>query len=85
MTGAVPWFVAQAGKVEAWIRHLRNGSSQSGETGSARVGVGLANVKRRLRLCYGPETDLLVESSSAGTKVEFAIPLLAETWLRLGR
>jgi two-component system sensor histidine kinase LytS len=60
-------------------------ASPNGGTGDARVGVGLANVKRRLRLCYGPETDLLVESSSAGTKVEFAIPLLAETWLRLGR
>jgi two-component system, LytTR family, sensor kinase len=53
--------------------------SQNDGAGNARVGVGLANVKRRLRLCYGPETDLLVESSSTGTKVEFAIPLLAET------
>ena len=32
VAGAVQWFVAQTGKVEAWIRHLRNGSSQSGET-----------------------------------------------------
>jgi two-component system sensor histidine kinase LytS len=55
------------------------------QSGNAGVGVGLANVKRRLRLCYGPETDLLIDSSSTGTKVEFAIPLLAETWPRLDR
>jgi signal transduction histidine kinase len=46
--------------------------------GQTRVGVGLANVKRRLRLCYGPDADLLIESSSEGTKIQFAIPLLAQ-------
>jgi hypothetical protein len=30
--------------------------------------------ERRLRLCYGPGADLLIESSRAGTKVQFAIP-----------
>ena len=44
----------------------------------ARPGVGLANVKRRLRLCYGPDADLLIESSAEGTKIQFAIPLLAQ-------
>jgi two-component system sensor histidine kinase LytS len=63
----------------------RGMGSQSDRTGKARVGVGLANVERRLRLCYGPETDLLIESSSTGTRVEFAIPLLAETAARPGR
>jgi len=43
-----------------------------------RAGVGLANVKRRLRLCYGPEVDLFIESSPEGTKIQFAIPLLAQ-------
>jgi sensor histidine kinase YesM len=52
-------------------------SSQALETGG-RAGVGLANVKRRLRLCYGPDADLLIESSPEGTKIQFAIPLLAQ-------
>jgi sensor histidine kinase YesM len=63
----------------------RGMGSHSDGIGSARVGVGLENVKRRLRLCYGPETDLLIESGSTGTKVEFAIPLVAETTPLPGR
>jgi two-component system, LytTR family, sensor kinase len=39
------------------------------------AGVGLANVKRRLQLCFGPDADILIDSSSNGTKVQFAIPL----------
>jgi two-component system LytT family sensor kinase len=38
-------------------------------------GVGLTNVKRRLQLCFGPDADILIDSSSEGTKVQFAIPL----------
>jgi two-component system, LytTR family, sensor kinase len=37
--------------------------------------VGLANVSRRLELCYGPSTSLKISSSSSGTKVEFIVPL----------
>jgi len=39
------------------------------------AGVGLANVKRRLQLCFGPDADILIDSSPDGTKVQFAIPL----------
>jgi two-component system LytT family sensor kinase len=42
---------------------------------TAGAGVGLANVKRRLQLCFGPEADILIDSSPLGTKVQFAIPL----------
>ena len=38
-------------------------------------GVGLTNVKRRLQLCFGPDAEILIHSSSEGTKVQFAIPL----------
>jgi len=38
-------------------------------------GVGLANVKRRLQLCFGPDADILIDSNSEGTKVQFAVPL----------
>jgi len=46
-----------------------NGSRENGG------GVGLANVRRRLQLCFGPEADLAIESSAEGTRVEFAVPL----------
>jgi two-component system LytT family sensor kinase len=51
--------------------------SRSNSPVAARAGVGLANVKRRLRLCYGPDADLVIESSPEGTKVQFAIPAAA--------
>ncbi len=47
-----------------------NGSSRS----SDGTGVGLANVRRRLNLSYGPEATLDVYSSERGCRVTFAIP-----------
>jgi two-component system LytT family sensor kinase len=38
-------------------------------------GVGLANVSRRLKLCYGPDVELGIESDASGTTVHFAVPL----------
>jgi sensor histidine kinase YesM len=37
-------------------------------------GVGLANVRRRLELCYGEGSRLRVESSGKGAMVEFLVP-----------
>jgi two-component system, LytTR family, sensor kinase len=48
---------------------------QASPNNSSGAGVGLANVKRRLQLCFGPDADILIDSSPAGTKVQFAIPL----------
>jgi two-component system LytT family sensor kinase len=42
------------------------------------TGVGLDNVIRRLRLCYGPDSGLVIESTSTGSVVGFRIPV-AET------
>jgi two-component system, LytTR family, sensor kinase len=36
-------------------------------------GVGLANVRRRVALCYGG--DLIIESSPSGSSVEFIVPM----------
>jgi two-component system LytT family sensor kinase len=36
--------------------------------------LGLANVSRRLELCYGTTNNLTISSSAAGTKVEFSVP-----------
>jgi two-component system, LytTR family, sensor kinase len=46
----------------------RNVSKENGS------GVGLANVRRRLQLCFGPESDLVIKSGPDGTRVEFAVP-----------
>jgi len=43
------------------------------------AGVGLANVKRRLQLCFGPNADLVMESTPVGTRVHFSVPLNAIT------
>jgi LytS/YehU family sensor histidine kinase len=48
---------------------MHNGATQPG------AGIGLSNVKRRLQLCFGPDADILIESSPLGTKVQFGIPL----------
>jgi two-component system LytT family sensor kinase len=42
---------------------------------SSGNGLGLANVTRRLQLCYGPSADLRVSSGAAGTSVQFSVPL----------
>jgi two-component system LytT family sensor kinase len=39
------------------------------------AGVGLQNVARRLRLTYGPDADLRIESGPNGTAVRFTVPV----------
>ncbi len=46
----------------------------AGRASSEGSGVGLKNVERRLRLCYGPEAHLQIESSATGTSVQFFVP-----------
>lgn len=50
------------------------GFEQSRTHSQNGTGVGLANVRRRLALCYGPAADLQVQSSAAGTTVSFLVP-----------
>jgi LytS/YehU family sensor histidine kinase len=42
---------------------------------SENNGVGLANVRRRLALCYGNENDLEISSANDVTSVRFTIPV----------
>ena len=57
------------------VEDTGTGFSANTKSGSAGLGVGLANVRRRLTLCYGPASELHIGSSSAGTKVWFLVPV----------
>jgi len=65
--------MAAGGRVHIAVRDTGPGMT-AGVRENGR-GVGLANVRRRLQLCFGPESDLSIESSPEGTSVEFAVPL----------
>lgn len=41
----------------------------------AGAGVGLANVSRRLQLCFGPEVELKMKRSDYGARVQFSVPV----------
>jgi len=43
--------------------------------GSKGAGVGLANVTRRLQLCFGPDACVQMEKGAFGTRVQFSVPL----------
>ena len=44
---------------------------------TAGTGVGLANVTRRLQLCFGPEAGVTVMRGPFGTQARFSVPLAA--------
>jgi LytS/YehU family sensor histidine kinase len=43
--------------------------------GEGGAGVGLANVEKRLQLCYGQDAAFTIRSSGGGTCVEFSVPI----------
>jgi sensor histidine kinase YesM len=42
---------------------------------TAGAGIGLENVRQRLKLCYGEATSLSIDSTGRGSVVSFLIPL----------
>ena len=42
---------------------------------AAGTGVGLANVTRRLQLCFGPEAGVTVQQGPFGTRAQFSVPV----------
>ena len=76
---------------EGWLRLSANqlngsltitvedsGSGSAGNATDGRVngaGVGLANVTRRLQLCFGPSAAVSMAQGEFGTKVQFSVPL----------
>jgi two-component system LytT family sensor kinase len=58
------------------VQDSGSGLTRAGEEiRNSGAGVGLSNVQKRLELCYGPDCDLLIDSSSSGTTVQFRIPV----------
>jgi hypothetical protein len=43
--------------------------------GPKGAGLGLANVTRRLQLCFGPDAGVSMQQGSFGTRVSFVVPL----------
>jgi len=74
--------LAEGGRVR--LRVVREGGalrvevSDTGRGFQEKVGgagVGLENVRQRLRLCYGPDAELRIDSAATGSTVSFRIPL----------
>ena len=66
---------AEEGRMRVMVSDTGPGFEKATTTAAlSGAGVGLANVSRRLELCYGPESELSVESTSRGTSVAFHIP-----------
>jgi two-component system, LytTR family, sensor kinase len=56
------------------IEDTGRGFDQTRATAHNGTGTGLANVRKRLALCYGSTATLNVESSESGTRVSFTVP-----------
>lgn len=66
---------ASAGGVNILVEDSGTGFATDGSGSKTGAGVGLQNVARRLRLTYGPDADLRIESGPNGTAVSFTVPV----------
>jgi hypothetical protein len=64
----------EADRISVMVEDTGVGMRETSTAGSGAK-LGLANVSRRLELCYGAATGLTITSSDAGTKVQFSAPL----------
>jgi two-component system, LytTR family, sensor kinase len=64
----------EQGALRVSVEDTGLGFASGGTFTNEGLGVGLANVRRRLNLSYGPEARLEVCSSELGSKVSFVIP-----------
>jgi two-component system LytT family sensor kinase len=65
---------ASAGGVNILVEDSGAGFGAGGPGAESGAGVGLLNVARRLRLTYGPDADLRIESGPQGTAISFTVP-----------
>ena len=52
-----------------------NARSRDSDERQTGAGVGLANVTRRLQLCFGPDAGVNMLQGDFGTRVQFSVPL----------
>jgi two-component system sensor histidine kinase LytS len=73
--GCVRLTVSRAGAV--WRIAVEDTGAGAGarRPDAAHAGVGLENVTRRLKLCYGPDAELLFERSNQGASARFQVPV----------
>jgi two-component system LytT family sensor kinase len=57
------------------VRVTNSGEWKPTDPADSGVGIGLANVRRRLVLCYGHVADVEVSVADGATTVQFAIPV----------
>ncbi len=68
-------FRARSGSRGVWVEVSDDGEGfQPGRKAASGGGLGLDNVRQRLRLCFGEAAQLQIESSRQGTSVRFLIP-----------
>jgi two-component system, LytTR family, sensor kinase len=73
--GCVRLTVSRVGEV--WRVEVDDTGAGAGAPRSETLhgGVGLENVTRRLKLCYGPTAELLFERSGSGASARFQVPV----------
>ncbi len=63
------------GKLQMTVADTGLGFGQSGKAATAGTGVGLANIRERLQMLYGPKASLTVaENQPSGTRVTVTVP-----------
>jgi len=63
------------GGLNVAVRNTGAGFREDGAESREGAGVGLQNVARRLKLTYGPDADLKIDTGSDGTTVSFTVPV----------
>jgi hypothetical protein len=65
-----------AGSLTVIVEDSGNGGmANTAPSRPAGAGVGLANVTRRLQLCFGPDAGVHMQQGAFGTRVQFSVPV----------
>jgi two-component system, LytTR family, sensor kinase len=79
-TSSEPGYVRiQTGFRDEQLRIVVENSSSGAAPAGTGTGVGLQNVRRRLEICYGPASKVLLSLNPTNTIVELSIPMAGQT------